>query len=129
MLKCLDKVPATSKYSKLWYRRWQSSECFMAGPESPCHIKSQKCCYSMWDKYVVPRFTWRHCRWYIIIEIAQAFQSKHNSVNIVIFGILHHDASWSINWVLIKEINKIFKAKCSKSFFTYISYDRSLLFG
>ena len=33
------------------------------------------------------------------------------------------DGSWSINRVLIKEVNKILKMKCSKSFFTYISYD------
>ena len=33
------------------------------------------------------------------------------------------DGSWSINRVLIKEVNEILKVKCSKSFFTYISYD------
>ena len=37
-----------------------------------------------------------------IIEIVQTFQSKYNSINIAIGGILSHDASWSINWVLIK---------------------------
>ena len=58
-----------------------------------------------------------------IIEILQAFQSKYNSINIAIGGILPHDASWSFNWVLIKEVNEILKAKCSKSFFTHISYD------
>ena len=36
---------------------------------------------------------------------------------------LPRDASWSINQVLIKEVNKILKEKCSKLFFTYISYD------
>ena len=58
-----------------------------------------------------------------IIEILQTFQSKYNSINIAIGGILPHDASWSFNWVLIKEVNEILKAKYSKSFFTYISYD------
>ena len=38
-----------------------------------------------------------------IIEIVQAFQSKYNSINIAIGGILSRDASWSINWVLIKQ--------------------------
>ena len=52
-----------------------------------------------------------------IIEIAQTFQSRYNSVNIATGGILPRDATWSINWVLIKEVNEILKAKCSKSFF------------
>ena len=57
------------------------------------------------------------------VEIAQSFQSTYNSINIVICGILLRDGSWSINQVLIKEVNKILKAKCSKSFFIYIGYD------
>ena len=57
------------------------------------------------------------------IEIVQTFQSNYNSVNIFIGGILPCDASWSINWVLIKDVNKILKVKCSQSFFISISYD------
>ena len=58
-----------------------------------------------------------------IIEIAQTFRSKYNSINIAIGGTLPRDASWSINRVRIKEVNEMLKAKCSKLFFTYISYD------
>ena len=58
-----------------------------------------------------------------IIEIVQTFRSKCNSINIAIGSILFYDANWSINWVLIKEVNEILKAKCSKSLFTYISYE------
>ena len=58
-----------------------------------------------------------------ILEIAQTFQSSYNSINIANGGILPRDASWSINWVLIKEVNQILKAKCSKSFFIYVGYD------
>ena len=58
-----------------------------------------------------------------VIEIAETFQSKYNSINIVIGGILPRDASWSINLVLIKEVNEILKEKCSRLFFIYISYD------
>ena len=54
-----------------------------------------------------------------IVEIAQTFQSSYSSINIAIGGILPRDASWSINRVLIKEVNQILKAKCSKSFFIY----------
>ena len=59
----------------------------------------------------------------------QTFQSSYNSINIAIGGILPRDGSWSINRVLIKEINQILKAKCSKSFFIYISYDSCLAFA
>ena len=58
-----------------------------------------------------------------VIEIAETFQSKYNSVNIAIGGILPRDASSSINPVLIKEVNEILKEKCSRLFFIYISYD------
>ena len=58
-----------------------------------------------------------------VIEIAETFQSKYNSVNIAIGGILPRDASSSINRVLIKEVNEILKEKCSRLFFIYISYD------
>ena len=56
-----------------------------------------------------------------VIEIVETFQTKYNSINIAIGGILPHDASWSINWVLIKKVNKILKEKCSRLFFIYIS--------
>ena len=56
-----------------------------------------------------------------IVVITQSFQSSYNSINIAIGGILPHDASWSISQVLIKEVNQVLKAKCSKSFFIYIA--------
>ena len=58
-----------------------------------------------------------------IIEIAQTFHFSYNSINIAIGSILPRDATSSINWVVIKEVNEILKAKCSKSFFIYIGYD------
>ena len=44
-----------------------------------------------------------------VIEIVETFKSKYNSNNIAIGGILPCDASWSINRVLIKEVNEILK--------------------
>ena len=92
----------------------------MAGPESPCHIKPQKC-HFMWANNLfqdshedIADGT---------VEIGQTFQTSYNSINIAIGGILPHDASWSINQVLIKEVDQILKAKCSKSFFIYIGYN------
>ena len=64
-----------------------------------------------------------------IIEIALTFQSSYNSVNIAIVGILTRDDSWSINRLLIKEVNEILKAKCSKWFFIYIGYDSCWTFA
>ena len=43
--------------------------------------------------------------------------------------MLPRDASWSINRVLIKEVNQILKANCSKSFFIYIGYDSCWTFA
>ena len=48
---------------------------------------------------------------------------------IAIGGILPPDANWSINRVLIKEVNQILKAKCSKSFSRYIGYDSCWTFA
>ena len=58
-----------------------------------------------------------------MIDIAQTFQSNYNSINIAIRGILPHDGSWSINRVLIKEVNKTLKAICSQSFFLHVTYN------
>ena len=43
-------------------------------------------------------------------------------INIAIGCILPHDASCSINWVHIEEVNEILKAESSKSLFIYINY-------
>ena len=58
-----------------------------------------------------------------VIEIADTFQCKYNSIIIAIGGILPRDASWSINWVLIKGVNETLKEKSSRLFFIYISYN------
>ena len=63
-----------------------------------------------------------------IIEIAETFQSSYNSINNPIGGILPSDTSWSINRVLIEEVNGILKAKYSNSFFIYIGYDSCCTF-
>ena len=93
----------------------------MAGPESACHVKPQKCRY-----FMLTNNSFQDSPTDIadgIIDIAQAFQSSYNSINIAIGSILRLNASWSINRVLIKEVEQVLKAKCSKSFFIYIGYD------
>ena len=56
-----------------------------------------------------------------VMEISETFQSKYNSISIVIGGIIPGDASWSINRVFLKEVNEILKEKCSRLFVIYIS--------
>ena len=57
------------------------------------------------------------------------FQFSYNSINIANGGILPLDVIWSINRMLIKEVNEILKAKCSMSFFIYIGYDSCWTFA
>ena len=64
-----------------------------------------------------------------IVEVVPLFKSGYNSISIANGGILPRDASWSINQVLIKEVNQILKAKCPKSFFIYIGYESSWTFA
>ena len=44
-----------------------------------------------------------------ILEIARSFETNYSYINVVIFGILPHDYSWSVNWLSIKEVNQILK--------------------
>ena len=57
------------------------------------------------------------------------FQFSYNSINIANGGILLLDVIWSINRMIIKEVNETLKAKCSKSFFMYIGYDSCWTFA
>ena len=57
-----------------------------------------------------------------ITETTQTFQSRYNSINVAIGGIPSSVGSWSINRVLIIEVNKTLKGKCSKSLFIYIGF-------
>ena len=93
----------------------------MAGPEYPCHIKPNNVFILCGTNNLFQDLPEDIADG--IAEIAQKFQSSYNSINIAIGGRLHSNASWSINWVLIKEVNQILKVKCSKSFFIYIGYD------
>ena len=99
----------------------------MAGPVSPCHIKPQICRCFMWTSNSSQDSPEDIADG--IIEIAQTFQSSYNLINIAIGGILPRDASWSINRVLIKEVNQILNAECFKSFFIKIDHDSCWTFA
>ena len=58
-----------------------------------------------------------------ILDLASTFKSKYRSIKIFVCGILPRDFSWSATQVYIKEVNNIFKTKCSQSCFTFICPD------
>ena len=58
-----------------------------------------------------------------ILELARSFKTNYSSVNVIIFGIVPCDDSWSVNRVSIKKVKQILKLNCYKSSYTFVSYD------
>ena len=44
-----------------------------------------------------------------ILETARSFKTKYSCINVIIYGILSRDDSWSVNRVSIKKVNQILK--------------------
>ena len=59
-----------------------------------------------------------------ILEIARSFKTNYSCVNVIIYGILPRDNSWSANRVSIKKVNQILKLKCHESSYTFFSFKR-----
>ena len=55
-----------------------------------------------------------------IVKIGSCLREKSSSVNIFICGLIPRDESWSVNKVLIKDVNRIFRYLCLKHDFSYI---------
>ena len=55
-----------------------------------------------------------------IVKIGSCLSEKSSSVNIFICGLIPRDESWSVNKVLIEDVNRILKYLCSKHDFYYI---------
>ena len=55
-----------------------------------------------------------------IVNICSCLPEKSSSVNVFICGLILRDESWSVNRVLIKDINRILKYLCLKHDFAYI---------
>ena len=55
-----------------------------------------------------------------IVKIGSCLCEKSSSVNIFICGLIPRDESWSVNKVLIEEVNRILKYLCLKHDFYYI---------
>ena len=117
----MDKVPGASKDPKLWYRGDRVQNDLWRAQNLPV-ISSLKNVVILCGTNNLFQDSPEDIA-DDVIEIAETFQFKYNSINTAIGGILPRDASWSINRVLMKEVNEILKEKCSKLFFLYISYD------
>ena len=55
-----------------------------------------------------------------IVNIGSCLYEKSSSVNVFICGLIPRDESWSVNRVLIKNVNRILKYLCLKFDFSYI---------
>ena len=58
-----------------------------------------------------------------ILEVPRSFKTNYSCANVVIYGILPRDDSFSVNRVSIKKVNQILKLKCYESSYTFVVYD------
>ena len=57
-----------------------------------------------------------HC----IISVGSVFRKKSNIINVSVCGLISRDEGWSVNMVLINEVNEILKYQCNINGFTFI---------
>ena len=55
-----------------------------------------------------------------IVNIGFCLREKASGINVFICGLIPRDESWSVNTVLIKDVNKILKYLCLKHDFPFI---------
>ena len=60
-----------------------------------------------------------------LIDIGVCFRNRSSKVKIFIPGILPRDECYSVNTILIKEINAILKCKCTLHSFNFIEQKES----
>ena len=59
-----------------------------------------------------------------LIDIGVCFQNRSSKIKISISGILPSDECYSVNRMLIKEINTILKCKCILHSFNFIEQEQ-----
>ena len=52
-----------------------------------------------------------------IVKIGYCLRQKSSNINVFVYGLIPRDRSWSVNRVLIKNVNIILKYLCSKNSF------------
>ena len=63
-----------------------------------------------------------------IISIASIFRKKSSGINVSVCGLILHDERWSVNRVIINEVNEILKHQCSINGFAFIFQDHGWTF-
>ena len=63
-----------------------------------------------------------------IISIASSFRKKSSGTNVSVCGLILHDECWSVNRVIINEVNEILKHQCSINGFAFIFQDHGWTF-
>ena len=63
-----------------------------------------------------------------IISIGSIFQKKSSGINVSICGLIPRDEGWSVNRVLINEMNEILKHQCNINGFAFIFQDHGWTF-
>ena len=63
------------------------------------------------------------------ISIGAIFQKKSSGINVSICGLIPGDEGWSVNTVLINEVNEILKHQCNINGFAFIFKDHGCTFA
>ena len=64
-----------------------------------------------------------------IISIGSILQKKSSGINVSICGLIPRDEGWSVNRVLINEVNEILKHQCNINGFAFIFQDHGWTFA
>ena len=64
-----------------------------------------------------------------IISIASIFQKKPSGINVSVCGLIPCDECWSVNRVIIDEVNEILKHQCNINGFAFIFQDHGWTFA
>ena len=64
-----------------------------------------------------------------IISIGSILQTKSSGINVSICGLIPRDEGWSVNRVLINEVNEILKHQCNINGFAFIFQDNGWTFA
>ena len=64
-----------------------------------------------------------------IISIGCILQNKSSGINVSICGLIPRDEGWSVNRILINEVNEILKHQCNINGFAFIFQDHGWVFA
>ena len=84
-------------------------------------VVREKCCNSMWN-HNTPIDTPRDIA-DCTNSINSIFQRLSTGINVSICGLISRDKCWSVNRVLIYEVNEILKYQCKINGFTFLFHD------